>query len=391
MDNLKNNTVHMVEGTITPELIEEMRRKSGLSLDVEGAVFNEYATRDNILKFVNGIGDQNPLYRDESYAKKTKYASLIAPPSFVFSVLAGVQFGWRGLAGYHSASDMEFFQPIKAGDRIRPEEIYLGFEGPKESKFAEITIFDYFEDRYFNQYDDLVARVKRLVIRAERRTTREKGKYKQIQLPHPWQEEELMKLEEEVLAEEIRGKDPRYWEDVEVGQELPHVVRGPLGLTDMIAAVVAGLAPARLTAHGVSLREYKKKPAWAFRDPISCSLEPIFAVHYNQEAAKAMGLPYPYDVGTQRQCWCVQLLTNWMGDDAWIKRNYAEYRQFVYLSDVVKVSGRVVEKFIDEDGEYCVKIKVNSLNQRGDDVMPGEAIVSLPSRDNNVWPLNRRC
>jgi acyl dehydratase len=132
---VKDVRAQMAEGVITPELIEEMKSKKGLRLRVDNALFNEYATRDNIRKFVDGIGDTNPLYRDEEYAKGTRYGSLIAPPSFVFSVLAGVQFGWRGLAGYHSSSDMEFYKPIKAGQKVIPEEIYVGFEGPKQSGF----------------------------------------------------------------------------------------------------------------------------------------------------------------------------------------------------------------------------------------------------------------
>ncbi|MFH1122097.1 MAG: MaoC family dehydratase N-terminal domain-containing protein [Pseudomonadota bacterium] len=387
---MKKTETSMAEGVITPELIEEMKNNRGLKLRVANAAFNEYATRDNIRKFADGVGDINPLFRDEEYAGKSRYGCIIAPPSFVFSVLAGIQFGWRGLAGYHSASDMEFYAAIKEGDRVRPEETYLDFEGPKESKFAEKTIFDYFENKYFGPKDDLVAKVKRLVIRAERKKTREKGKYSNIEIPHPWTIEELEKIEEEVLAEEIRGSTPRYWEDVTVGQQLPQLVKGPLGYTDMVAAVVAGLAPARLAAHGVALREYRRKPAWAFRDPMTKALEPIFSVHYSLEAAKAMGLPYPYDVGTQRHSWFIQFLTDWMGDDGWIKRCYAEYRRFVYLSDVIRIQGEVTEKFIDDEGEYCVRIKASSISQRGENVMPGEATISLPSKKNDVWPTDKR-
>jgi len=387
---VKKVRANMAEGVITPELIEEMKNNRGLKMRVANALFNEYATRDNIRKFVDGIGDINPLFRDEEYAKKSRYGCVIAPPSFVFSVLAAVQFGWRGLAGYHSASDMEFYKAIKVGDEVTPQETYLDFEGPKKSKFAEKTIFDYFENKYFGPKNELVAKVKMLVIRAERKKTREKGKYSKIEIPHPWTKEELEKIEEEILAEEIRGSNPRYWEEVEVGQELPQLVKGPLGYTDMVAAVIGGMAPARLAAHGVALREYKRKPAWAFRDPETHALEPNFSVHYNIEAAKAMGLPYPYDVGTQRHCWLIQFLTDWMGDHAWIKRCYAEYRRFVYLSDVIKIQGKVSDKFVDDEGEYCIKVKANTINQRGENVMPGEATISLPSKEKNQWPTDKR-
>jgi acyl dehydratase len=383
----------MAEGTITPELIAEMESKKGLKLRVNSSIFNEYATADNIRKFVNGIGDINPLFHEKEYAEKTRYGAVIAPPSFIFSVLAGVQFGWRGLAGFHSASDMKFYKPIKAGDRIVPEETYLGFEGPKESNFAGKTIFDYFEDKYFNQNNKLVAEVKKLIIRAERKKSRENGKYQGIELPHPWTPEQLRKIEDEIFItnkESMRGKRTRYWEDVKIGEELLPLIKGPLGLTDMVAAVVAGLAPARLTAHEEALMQHEKQPAWFFRDPGTSAWEPIFAVHYSIDGAKAMGLPYPYDIGIQRHCWLIQLLTNWMGDDGWLKRCYAEYRNFVFLSDVIWLKGKVTEKFIDEDGDYCVRIKTTAINQRGLDVMPGEAVISLPAKEKNIWPVDER-
>jgi len=370
----------MAEGAFSEELIEEMRSRKGLRLRVEDALFNEEATRGAIRRFVDGIGDPNPLWRDAAYAKKTHYQSIIAPPSWVFSVLAGVQFGWRGLAGFHSGSDMEFYRPIFLDDVIRPEETFLDFEGPKPSQFAERMVVDYFQDKYFNQRNELASKVIRWIIRVERKRARDQGKYAQIQLPHPWSEEELKKIEKEVLETEIRGSSPRYWEDTEIGEEMSPLVKGPLGLTDMVAFFIAGASPVKLAAHEVSLREYRNRPAWAFRDPGSWALEPIFAVHYNQAAANAMGLPFPYTVGTQTHCWQIHLLTNWMGDDAWLKRSRAEYRRFVYLSDVVRVTGKVTKKYVDDKGEFCVDIETHGMNQRNEDVMPGEATVILPSK-----------
>ena len=47
-------------------------------------------------------------------------------------------------------------------------------------------------------------------------------------------EEELRKVDADVLNEQIRGNSPRYWEDVKVGDELHPVVKGVFGLMDMI-------------------------------------------------------------------------------------------------------------------------------------------------------------
>lgn len=105
-----------------------------------------------------------------------------------------------------------------------------------------------------------------------------------------------------------------------------------------------------------------------------------------------MGLPYPYDVGTQRHCWQIHHLTNWMGDEGWLKKSDAEYRRFVYLSDVVRITGKVVNKYQDGNDEYCVEIETNAMNQRGEDVMPGTATVVLPSKNKpeEMWPVSRR-
>jgi hypothetical protein len=79
-----------------------------------------------------------------------------------------------------------------------------------------------------------------------------------------------------------------------------------------------------------------------------------------------------------------------MGDEGWLKENYAEYRRFVYLSDVVWFRGKVTKKYVDQDGEYCVEIETSALNQRGENTVPGYSIVALPSRDKGTWPVEKR-
>jgi acyl dehydratase len=379
------------ETRITPEMLDEMRSKLGLKLRIDDSVHNEEATRMAILKFTEGIGDPNPLWRDAAYAGRTRYGGIVAPPSFIWACFAQVQFGWKGLGGFHSGCDVEFIKPVYLGDKITADCVFTAFEGPKQSRFAEEMVIDHFDNNYRNQRGELVARYRWSVIHYARAKAREKGKYGRIELPHPWQEEELKAVEEETLAEEIRGARPRYWEDVQVGEELKPVVKGPLGMTDEVAFLVGGGAPIpRLRAHGLALRQYRRHPAWAFRDPNTHALEPIYAVHYNIQAARAMGLPQPYDVGMQRHCWGIHLLTNWMGDEGWLKKSRVEYRRFVYHSDVVWLRGTVTRKFIDENGDYCVDVEVHAVNQRHEDVMPGQAVVALPSRDSRTSPIDKR-
>jgi len=377
----------LVEGRITEEGLAELRSRVGKKLRI--TPFNTLASKDSIRHFVDGVGDVNPIFRDEEYAKGSSYGRLIAPPSWLYSVFpTWIPQGLKGVHAFHSGNDWTFYKPIYEGDEITPELTFTHFE-EKESKFAEKIVIVHYDDNYFNQRGEVVANAKAWSVRAERRTAREKGKYSDLRLPHPWTAEELEEIEREVLNEEIRGQEVRYWDDVIEGEELQPLVKGPLGITDMVAYCI-GSCPVPLKALGAALRDYKRHPGWAFRDPNTGALEPTYAVHYHLDAAKSAGVPYMYDVGTQRQQWLIQHLTNWMGDAGWLKTCYAEYRRFVYLSDVVKFRGRVTRKFIDEKGESCVEIETWAENQRNENVMPGHSTVILPSRERGTWPLEVR-
>lgn len=389
----QTEVAQVAEAIFEARTLTDWQKRLGLELRVSN-VFNQTVSYEAIRNFSNGIGDANPLYQDESYAKNTRYGALIASPAWTASVFPHwVLQGLPGIHADHSASDWEFLRPIYINDKITPKCYFVGYD-VKTSKFAGKTVFEYQRFEYCNQRGEVVSQGYNLLVRYERQSARQKseggkGKYDYIQIPHPWTEGELKKVDEDVLAEEIRGAQVRYWEDVNVGDELKPVVKGPYGMTDIIAYCV-GAAPVQLAAHGVQLRQYKKHPAWSFRDPITHAWEPVYGVHYSIAAAKAVGALYAYDVGVQRHCWVVNLLTNWMGDGSWLKRSHAEYRQFVYHSDVVWLKGKVTKKYIDKNGEYCVDIETHGINQRGEDTIPGEATIILPSRDERIFPVEKR-
>jgi hypothetical protein len=70
-----------------------------------------------------------------------------------------------------------------------------------------------------------------------------------------------------------------------------------------------------------------------------------------------------------------------MGDTGFLKKLSGQYRAHVYLSDVVRLSGRVVGKEIDADGDHVVLLETWATNQRDQNVMPGTAVVALPHLD----------
>jgi hypothetical protein len=99
----------------------------------------------------------------------------------------------------------------------------------------------------------------------------------------------------------------------------------------------------------------------------------------NDYAARLQGAQIAYDVGIQRTCWQLQSLTNWAGDAGEVKSIHGQYRSHVYLSDVIRLGGRVTEKEI-KNGEAVVTIETWATNQRDQNVMPGSAVVALPRR-----------
>jgi acyl dehydratase len=369
-------------GKFTEQMLADMRALIGTELRTESCVNNEYATRMAIQRFCEGIGDDNPLWTDGAYGAKSAYGSQIAPPSFIFACLGSVQVGWPGLGGFHCETKMSFHKPIRVGDKITAKVVFDGFDGPiDDSSFGGRRIKDYLRQEYRNQADELVTTFICSRMRFERTEMQKRRESRKIELPHPWTDAEIEQIERDVLAERPRGATPRYWDDVQVGDEIDVITKGPLGLTDFIAFIAAGAAPVpRISAHSVALRRYRKHPKWAFRDPRTHALEPVYAVHYNDYAAKLQGAQIAYDVGIQRTCWQIHSLTDWMGDAGRLKSLFGQYRAHVYLSDVVRLGGRIDAKEIDGDGEAVVRLTTWAHNQRGQNVMPGTAVVALPRR-----------
>ncbi len=382
MDGSQGITKELARARFTDEMLAEMRALIGTQLRTEACLNNEYATRLAILRFCEGIGDDNPLYTDAQYAASGPYGTQIAPPSFIFACLGSVQVGWRGLGGFHCETRMTFNQPIRVGDKITASVTFDGFDGPTaDSNFGGRRIKDYLRQEYRNQDGDLVSTFICSRMRFERGEMQKRAQTRKIEVPHPWKDEEIAAIEAQILAEKPRGAEPRYWEDVQVGDEIDVITKGPLGLTDFIAFIAAGAAPIpRVSAHGVALKRYHKHPKWAFRDPRTHALEPVYSVHYNDYAAQLQGAQIAYDVGIQRTSWGIHALTNWMGDAGRLKEIFGQYRAHVYLGDVVRLGGRVDAKEITPQGEHLVRLTTWAYNQREQNVMPGTATIALPTR-----------
>jgi hypothetical protein len=166
-----------------------------------------------------------------------------------------------------------------------------------------------------------------------------------------------------------------------VGEVLSPLAKGPLTMTDMLVfhAGGYGFVPYELCSNRLAyknrqrIRPFYVKNAQGIPDVAQ-------RVHWDSEWARAIGNPMAYDYGVMRDCHLSHLVTDWMGDDAWLVEQYSEIRKFNYIGDTHILTGEVVGKRI-EDGRCLVDIEMRGTNQRDIVTCPGRAVVALPSRD----------
>jgi len=142
-------------------------------LSVKGPMTEPHdeVTRSDIIHWCEVMHDDNPLYTDEEYAKKSEYGTIIAPPAMVQTwaldtfYAAIIRFK-EGItidmenpdsqvvavlneAGYTSVmatkQTLEVFAPVKLGDRISSQK-----------SLGRISDFDHFTRQGIGRYVDVV-------------------------------------------------------------------------------------------------------------------------------------------------------------------------------------------------------------------------------------------
>ncbi len=367
------------EGRITDAAVADAIAMIGMQLRPEGPYLQD-ATGDTIRNFCNGIGDLNPLYRDLEHGRLSRHGSQLAHPLFsmAYGWIGRTRWGLPGVHGFGAGNDWEMFRHVRPGDRITAIERVVGVE-EKQSKFSGRLVMQYVEAVYANQRGEVVAKALGWCTRHERKAARDAGKYKDVKT-HEYTADEYAAIDDAIAAEEerIRGPQMLYWEDVKEGDLLPPIVRGPLSLMDTMGFLVGC---GRGHTHGIVHRAARKHPGHYFRNPeAGGGLEYTGIGHHRESVAKQVGVPGTYDYGPQRTAWMASLVTNWMGDAAFLKRVRTEYRRFNLMGDCTWCKGKISRKYV-KDNHPLVDIEIWGENQRGEVTTPGVATVLLPARD----------
>ena len=138
-----------------------------------------------------------------------------------------------------------------------------------------------------------------------------------------------------------------YWEDVEVGQEIPTSYSLKLDMT-------------RLCLQVSGTQDY-------------------YPVHHDRDFARAQGVPDSFVNTGFLTAASGRLLTDWIGPGGWLRKFRIEMRKMNLLGDTMTVRGKVTGKYV-QNGDHYVEADVWCETDREGVTTPCKATVILPSR-----------
>jgi acyl dehydratase len=366
---------------ITEEGLADLRTRIGVKIENTVEPWNYEATRDAIRHYAHGIGDDNPLWCDPDYAATTKHGTIVALPSFLFSMSRIVSGYCGGLPGVHAmwaGADWTWHKPVLRNDVISTEAYLKDLIG-HQTKFAGLAYQQIYHVDFFNQHGEKVAECDSYVFRTERDEARERGtKYTgQVGAVERLTDEQMQEWFDLYRNEEIRGATPRYWDDVVVGDELPRMMKGPMTVTGFIG-YAQGWGGLYIRTNKLHFQLIDAHPGLGIPNKFGVRDVPE-RVHWDDDFAREVGTPGAYDYGPERNSWLTHHVTNWIGDDGFLHKHKCQIRRHNPDGDVIFIDGSVTRKF-EEDGKYYVEITQRAETHRGELSATGVAVVELPMR-----------
>ena len=311
-------------GTITDEGVERLRARIGVP---EPWTRRPHYLRPNTDAFrivAESYGDDNPLWGDPEYATKSVWGGPLAPPPLVGGdsligedevtavpddqrdLMKGDPL--RGVHAFYSASAREWWAPLRADRRVWRRNAMVAVLD-KPSEFAERAVHEWSANVFRDDEGTMLSGQYRLMIRTERSKARGKKKYDAIEIAQ-WTEDQIAELDAEYASYRRRGAEPRYWDDVDEGDTIGPLVKGPMLVTDMVCWHVGmgmGLYDVKPLALGVANR--RRIPR--FFKPDDQGIPDVQQrVHWDPEWARRAGNPTTYDYGRMRETWLVHLCTD---------------------------------------------------------------------------------
>jgi acyl dehydratase len=359
-----------------------------------GSQMNEYVTTDLIRHYVDSIGDRNPLYRFQDYARKTRWGGIIAPPTFTDAIVQPYpskiepeltdkfDHFWNVPYG----SRREFFQVIRPGDKLRVIQRPLGVKEIESKRGKDVREFHEITRRtLINQREEVVANSDVVLNVVIEYPVDEKHPFWPGRKKYKLTDKERDDIERGYDEEKRRGANTLFWEDVSVGEKFKLHDVGPMALYD-VAAFYAGAIVGHAVAFDCEHERINHYRSFHYLDPEVNAWTCSGICHFIDNkghapiwtGGPAVGL-YSQDEGL-----IARLICDWMGDDGFIKRLDCNTPSYPILGDVFRLRGKVTEKCTTNNGEHLVDVEVRCENAHdGMLITEGTSTVRLASRTDN--------
>ena len=135
-----------------------------------------------------------------------------------------------------------------------------------------------------------------------------------------------------------------YWEDVKEGTELPPLEKKP--------------TTRQLVKYAGASGDFNE-------------------IHYDKDFAQNTGLSGVILHGALKNAFLGQLITDWMGDQGFLKKLSCQYREMDVPGDTLLCKGNVKRKYTD-NSEHLVDCEIWIENGKGKRTTKGSATIKLP-------------
>ncbi|MCW2529111.1 MAG: hypothetical protein JWM76_3971 [Pseudonocardiales bacterium] len=373
-----------VSGKIDDASLADARQYVGLKRPLRP--WNSLVTRDTIWHFAMGLGDDNPLYNDPEYAKGTRWGGLIAPPTYLYSCTSGGPPPGQtesvdtddllpGVLGLWANDHWTWHRPTREGMVLTATaELHSLEELPDDGRGPRVRQID---RHTFYGDGELLAVCDKTIMRFEKSDSKQHRRMTEYVSP-TYTAADRAAINAQYAAESAqrRGAQPVVPADLEVGDPLGRLVKGPLTLTNLVGWLL-GWGSFMCQAHRMQYLYTQEHPGALLMDEAAGIEDVIEAPHLNSEMARTTGMPAAYDFGGQRISWMAHMITDAFGDDAFLTELTVNLRTPNYLGDTTWIEGRITGKTETDEG-WKIDCEMVATNQRGQVSTRGTATVLLP-------------
>jgi acyl dehydratase len=369
---------------------------------LESSPLREPIANNDIRRWVHAMHYPNLVHYDPEFAARGRWGKLVAPQSFAIATDDGhgavpACVGCIPNSHLLFGGDEWWFDGPRAcaGDFIYNERIPFDY-AVKETKFAGPTCFQRGDNFYRNQKGELLAKQRSTTIRYSAHAGGASVDQTEIE-DTVWTDAEIAAVEERkfrwIQMLHDLGHQERWWDDVQVGDELPERVFGPHSIasftTEWRAYLVNTWGTMNLRKQDLLAMGFTPEMAGHENDPHMQKVNPELTDgayfgpsrgHLFPSWARKIGMPRAYGYGASMGSWVTDYLAGWAGEHGFVLHVNANYRGPALAGDITIQTGEVIGKIVDEEGRHVVQVRHKMANQKGATMCTAIAEVQLPKR-----------